>query len=211
MEHRHHLNEQAERARRCDLKWYGLPPDIRVTRALGGVAGFLSAQGKRVAVHASSTTLLHTRGGPVTASLQVTVQRRGGHHGVEPLARLAPPLVRNRDGFAHPRWAARTVEGFRLAQDEALADVTRQPLDVRIDGVVHAGEAVIVGDDWAAFVALPDEDFDIELTAHAWPVDGVAIVTVDDLDPYIAGAHATVGPLLKPRRPRLQRRILRLR
>jgi hypothetical protein len=106
---------------------------------------------------------------------------------MKPLARLALPLVRNRDGFAHPRWAARTVEGFRMAQEEALADVTRRPLDVRIDGVVHAGEAVIVGADWAALVELPEEDFDVELTGRAWPIDDLAIVTVNDLDPYIAG------------------------
>jgi hypothetical protein len=188
LEHRHHLMEQADRARRCDLKWYGLPPDVPATRSLGGVAGFLSAQGKRVAVQASSTTLLHTHGNPTTASLSVTVQRRGGHHGIEPLGRLALPLVRGRDG---------------------RADVTRQPIDVRIDGVVQTGEAVTVGADWAAFIGLPEEDFDVELTAHAWPIDDLAIVTVEDLDPYIAGARATVGPLLKPRRPRLQGRIRR--
>ncbi len=207
MEHRHHLNEQADRARRCDLKWYGLPPEIPAARALGGMSGSVSAGGSRSArvtvVHASTTTLLHTRDRPVAASLHVTVQRHGGHHGVQPLARLALPLVRRRDGMADPRWAAHTVEDFRLAQENALADVTRQPIAVRIDGVVHSGEAAIVGDDWAAFVALPDEEFDIELAAHAWPIDDLAIVTVEDLDPYIAGAHATVGPLLKPRRPRL--------
>jgi hypothetical protein len=166
------------------------------------MSGFVSAQGKRSSVRASSTTLFHTRSSPVRASLQVTVQRHGGHHGVEPLARLALPLVRGRDGLRDPRWAARTVEDFRLAQNDALAAVTRQPIDVRIDGVVHAGEAVTVGDDWAAFVALPDEDFDVEFTAHAWPIDDLDIVTVEDLDPYVAGARAAVGPLLKPRRPR---------
>ena len=142
-------------------------------------------------------------GSPVTSSLHVTVQRHGGHQGVPPLARLALPLVRGRDGLGDPRWAARTVEDFRLAQQQALADLTRQPIDVRIDGVVHDGEAVIVGDDWAAFVGLPDEEFTIEFSAHAWPIDDLAIVTVEDLDPYIAGARATVGPLFKPRRPRL--------
>jgi len=213
MEHRHHLIEQADRARRCDLGWYGLPPDIRVNRALGGMAAVMLAPGKRSTVRASSTTLVHTRGNPVTASLHVTVQRREGHHGMKPLARLALPLVRNRDGFAHPRWAARTVEGFRLAQEEALADVTRQPLDVHIDGVVHSGEAVIVGADWAALVELPEEDFDVELTGRAWPIDDLAIVTVEDLDPYIAGSRATVGPLFMPRRPRLRRpgRLRRMR
>lgn len=199
LEHRHHLIEQADRARHCDLPWYGLPPDAPATRSLGGMSGFASNQGKRGAVRASTTTLLHTREGPVTASLHVTVQRHGGHHGVQPLARLALPLVRGRDGLADPRWAARTVEHFRLAQEEALAAVTRQPIDVRVDGVVHSGEAVIVGDDWAAFVALPEEEFDVELTAHAWTIDDLAIVTIEDLDPYIAGARASVGPLLKPR------------
>jgi hypothetical protein len=111
--------------------------------------------------------------------------------------------VRERDGRVDPRWSARTVEEFHQAQEQALAVVTRQPLDVRIDGVVHAGEAVIVGDDWAALVELPGEDYDVELTAHAWPIGDLAIVTVEDLDPYIAGARATVGPLLTPRRPRL--------
>jgi hypothetical protein len=205
LEHRHHLIEQADRARRCDLNWYGLPPDVPAARSLGGMSGFVSAPGKRGSVRATSTTLLHARSSPDTASLRVTVQRHGGHHGVQPLARLALPLVRGRDGFDDPRWAARTVEDFRLAQEEALAHVTRQPIDVRIDGVVHAGEAVSVGADWAAFVGLGDEGFDIELTAHAWPIDDLAIVTVDDLDPYIAGARASVGPLLKPRRPRFHR------
>ncbi len=204
LEHRHHLIEQADRARRCDLKWYGLPPGVPATRALGGMSGFVSTQGNRGSVRASSTTLLHSRGTPVTASLNVTVQRHGGHHGVEPLARLALPLVRGRDGRADPRWAAHTVEDFRLAQEEALAEVIRQPIDVRIDGVVHGGEAVIVGADWAAFVRLREEDYDVEFTAHAWPIDDLAIVTVDDLDPYIAGARAAVGPLLKPRRPRIR-------
>jgi hypothetical protein len=108
---------------------------------------------------------------------------------MEPLARLALPLVRHRDGLRDPRWSARTVEEFHQAQQHALADVRRQPLDVRIDGVVHEGEAVIVGADWAAFVELPDEDFDVELTAHAWPIDDLALVTVQDLDPYIAGSR----------------------
>ena len=205
LEHRHHLIEQADRARRCDLNWYGLPPDVPAIRSLGGTSGFVSTQGKHGTVHASSTTLLHTRHSPVEASLQVTIQRHGGHHGVEPLARLALPLVRGRDGRGDPRWSARTVEDFRLAQEEALAAVTRQPIDVRIDGVVHAGEAVLVGDDWAAFVGLPDQEFDIEFTARAWPINDLAIVTVEDLDPYIAGARSVVGPLLKPRRPRLRR------
>jgi hypothetical protein len=205
LEHRHHLIEQADRARRCDLTWYGLPSDVPAARTLGGMSGFVSAQGKHGSVRASSTTLLHTRSSPVPASLHVTVQRHGGHPGVEPLARLALPLVRGRDGRTDPRWAARTVEDFRLAQEEALADVIRQPIDVRIDGVVHSGEAVVVGDDWAAFVGLPNEEFDVELTAHGWPIDSLAIVTVEDLDPYVAGARAAVGPLLKPRRPRLQR------
>ena len=204
LEHRHHLIEQADRARRCDLKWYGLPLDVPASRSLGGMSGFVSRQGKSGTVRASSTTLLHSRDTPVTASLQVTVERHGGHHGVEPLARLALPLVRGRDGFGDPRWAAHTVEDFRVAQEEALRAVTRQPIDVRIDGVAQGGEAVIVGDDWAAFVGLPDEEFDIEFTARAWRIDDLAIVTVEDLDPYIAGARAAVGPLLKPRRPRLQ-------
>jgi hypothetical protein len=203
LEHRHHLMEQADRARGCDLKWYGLAPDIGATRSLGGVSGFLSLEGKHIAVRASSTTLLHTRGNPTAASLQVTVQRHGGHQGMQPLARLALPLVRGRDGLTDPRWSARTVEDFRLAQEEALAAVTRQPIDVRVNGVVHSGEAVSVGDDWAAFVGLPEEEFDVELTAHAWPIDDLAIVTIEDLDPYIASARASVGPLLKPRRPRL--------
>lgn len=207
LEHRHHLIEQADRARRCDLKWYGLPLDVPATRALGGLSGFVSMQGKRGSVRASSTTLLHTRNSPATGSLQVTVQRHGGHHGVQPLARLALPLVRGRDGLGDPRWAARTVEDFRLAQEEALTAVTRQPIDVRIDGVAHAGEAAVLGDDWVAFVGLPEEDFDVELTAHAWPIDDLAIVTVENLDPYVAGARAAVGPLLKPRRPRFRANV----
>jgi hypothetical protein len=202
LEHRHHLIEQADRARRCDLRWYGLPPDVPATRSLGGVSGWLSAQGQRVVVRASSTTLLHSRG---SADLRVTVQRSGGHPGTNPLARLALPLVRNRDGFTDPRWAPHTVEEFHQAQEHALTDVARQPFDVRIDGVVHAGVAVAVGTDWAAYVELSGEDFDVELTAHAWPIDDLAIVIVEDLDPYIAGSRATVGPLLAPRRPRLRR------
>jgi hypothetical protein len=97
------------------------------------------------------------------------------------------------------------VEEFRLAQEAAVADVTHQHVDVRIDDVVHGGEAVTVGTEWAAFVELPEEDFDVELTAHAWPIDGLALATVEDLDPYVAGSHATVGRLLAPRRPRLRR------
>jgi hypothetical protein len=122
------------------------------------------------------------------------------------VARLALPLVRNRDGFTDPRWAARTVEQFHQAQEHALAGVTRKPLDVAIDGVVHAGQAVVVGADWAAFIELPDDDFDVELIARAWPIDDLALVTVEDLDPYIAGARAAVGPLFAPRRPRLSHR-----
>jgi hypothetical protein len=201
LEHRHHLIEQANRARRCDLTWYGLPPNVPATRSLGGTSGWLSAQGRRGVVRASSTTLLHARD---SADLRVTVQRSGGHPGMEPLARLALPLVRDRDGRGDPRWAAHTVEEFHQAQEHALAAVPRRPLDVRIDGVVHAGVAVTVGADWAAFVELPDEEFDVELAAHAWPMDDLALVTVEDLDPYIAGSRATVGPLLAPRRPRLR-------
>jgi hypothetical protein len=210
LEHRHHLIEQADRARRCDLTWYGLPPDAPATRSLGGMSGMLSAQGGRKVVRASSTTLLHARD---AAHLHVTVNRRGNHPGMEPLARLALPLVRDRDGRADPRWAAHTVEEFHRAQENALADVTRHDLDVSIDGVVHHGEAVIVRDDWAAFVELPAHDFDVELTAHGWPMDDLAIVTVEDLDPYIAGSRAMVGPLFMPRRPRLSRpgRLRRMR
>lgn len=215
LEHRHHLIEQADRARRCDLKWYGLPADVPATRSLGGMAGFVSMQGKHGTVRASSTTLLHTRSNPQSsrpaassqpaASLHVTVQRRGGHPGTDPLARLALPLVRGRDGLDDPRWTARTVEEFHQAQQHALADATPRPLDVAIDGVVHVGQAVIVGADWAAFVELPEEEFDVELSARAWPMEDLAIVTVEDLDPYIAGSREAVGPLLAPRRPRLRR------
>ena len=210
LEHRHHLIEQADRARRCDLGWYGLPPDVPASRSLGGMAGFVSAQGKpgrrgkQSTVRASTTTLLHTRPGPPTASLYVTVQRRGGHHGVEPLARLALPLVRDRDGHADPRWARHTVEEFRLAQEQALSEVTRRPVDVAIDGVVHAGEAVSVGNDWSAFILLPAEEFDVELVAHGWPMDDLVVVTITDLDPYVIGSRAEIGPLFAPRRPRFQ-------
>jgi hypothetical protein len=69
---------------------------------------------------------------------------------------------------------------------------------------LYAGEAVALGNDWAAFVELPEDDFDVELTARAWPIDDLAIVTVEELDPYIAGSRATIGPLLAPRRPRLR-------
>jgi hypothetical protein len=213
LERRHHLLEQADRARRSDLKWYGLPPDVPASRSLAGMAGFVSAhgrpgrkarKGKQGIVRASTTTLLHTRVGPLTASLHVTVQRRGGHHGVAPLARLALPLVRDRDGDTDPRWARHTVEEFRLAQEQALTEVTRQPVDVAIDGVVHAGEAVSVGKNWSAFIGLPDEEFDVELIAHGWPMDDLAIVTITDLDPYITGSRAAIGPLFAPRRPRFR-------
>jgi hypothetical protein len=143
-------------------------------------------------------------------SLRVTVCRHGGGRGssgATPLARLALPLVRGRDGFDDPRWAAHTVEEFHQAQERALAELVPQPLDVRVDGVMRTAEMVSVGDDWAAVVPMPDEEFDLELSAHAWPVDNLALVVVEDLEPYIVGARAEVGPLLLPRRPRLPRRI----
>ena len=140
-------------------------------------------------------------------SLRVTVNRRGTSPGVSPMARLALPLVRKRDGFGDPRWAPHTVEEFHQAQERALADLVPQPLDVRVDGVVRKAQMVSAGDDWAAWVPMPDEEFDLELAGHSWPTSDLAVVAIDDLEPYIAGARAAVGPLLLPRRPRLPRRI----
>ncbi len=123
------------------------------------------------------------------------------------MARLALPLVRDRDGFADPRWAARTVEEFHQAQEGALAELVPQPLDVRVDGVTRTGDVVSVARDWAAWIPLPDEEFDLELRGRGWPREDLTLVRIEDLEPYIAGLRATVGPLLRPRSPRFLRRI----
>ena len=150
-------------------------------------------------MHASAISVQHA--GAEGASLGVVVQRRGGYPEVTPMARLALPLVRDRDGFADPRWAARTVEEFHQAQEQALAELGPQPLDVRVDGVTRTGDVVSVGDDWAAWIPMPDDDFDLELRGRGWPRDDLALVRIEDLDPYIAGSRAAVGPLLLPRSP----------
>jgi hypothetical protein len=155
-------------------------------------------------MHASTVSVRHARARG--AYLQVTVQRRGGYPEVAPMARLALPLVRDRDGFSDPRWAPHTVEEFHQAQERALAELAPEPLDVRVDGVSRPAELVSVADAWAAWIPIPDEDFDLELTGHAWRRDGLALVVIADLEPYIAGSRAMVGPLLLPRRPRLPRR-----
>jgi hypothetical protein len=138
--------------------------------------------------------------------LQVTVQRRGAYPDVAPMARLALPLVRDRDGFSDPRWAPHTVEEFHQAQERALTELPRQPLDVRVDGVSRTAELVSVADAWAASVPMPDKDFDLELRGHGWQPGGLALDVIADLEPYIEGSRAMVGPLLLPRRPRLPRR-----
>lgn len=119
------------------------------------------------------------------------------------MARLALPLVRDRDGFADPRWAARTVEEFHQGQERALAELAPQPLDVRVDGVTRTGDVVSIGNDWAAWIPMPDQEFDLELRGRGWPRDDLALVVIEDLEPYIAGSRAGVGPLLLPRSPRL--------
>jgi len=159
-------------------------------------------------IRASEVSLRHSRG--TGESLHVAVCRHGDGHGSPdstPLARLALPLVRARDGFDDQRWAPHTVEEFHQAQERALADLVPRPLDVRVDGEMHTGEMVSVGDDWAAVVPMPGEEFALELTGHAWPTSDLALAVVEDLEPYIIGARAEVGPLLLPRRPRFTRRI----
>jgi hypothetical protein len=199
--HRHHLVGQADRARHADLPWYGLGPELTAARHLGGMSGFV---GSDHVMHAGQVSVGHKSAGG--ASLHVTVQRHGGYPEVSPMARLALPLVRDRDGFSDPRWTAHTVEEFHRAQEQALAELAPQPLDVRVDGVTCTGEMVSVGPDWAAFVPVADADFDLELRGHAWPLDGLVLQVIDDLEPYIAGTRDQVGPLLLPRRPRLPRR-----
>jgi hypothetical protein len=208
LEHRHHLAQQADRARHADLPWYGLPPESTAARSLGGMSGFV---GSDHAMRASEVSVRHA--GASGGSLHVTVCRRGGyprrgdHPGVTPLARLALHLVRARDGFDDPRWVAHTVEDFHQAEERALAELVPQPLDVRVDGELRTGETVSVGEDWAAVVPMTGEDFDLELTAHGWPTSDLALQVVGDLEPYIVGARAELGPLLLPRRPRLPGRI----
>jgi hypothetical protein len=158
-------------------------------------------------LHASEVSVRHAGAGG--AWLQVTVRRRGGYPGPSAVARLALPLVRDRDGFGDPRWAAPTVEEFHQAQERALAELVPQPLDVRVDGVSRTGEMVSVGDDWAAWIPMPDEEFDLELRGHAWRRDDLALVAIDDLEPYIAGSRAAVGALLLPRRPRFPQLVRR--
>jgi hypothetical protein len=195
--HRHHLAGQADRARNADLPCYGSPPELPAARSLGGMSGFV---GSDHVMHASAVSVQHACADG--AFLHVTVQRHGGYPEVAPMARLALPLVRDRDGFDDPRWAPRTVEEFHQAQERALADLVPQPLDVRVDDVTRTGEMVSVGDDWAAWIPMPDEEFDLELRGHAWRRDDLALVAIDDLEPYIAGSRAAVGPLLLPRSPR---------
>jgi hypothetical protein len=194
--HRHHLAGQADRARTADLPCYGLPPGVAAARSLGGMSGFV---GSDHLMHASAVSVQHA--GADGGLLGVVVQRRGGYPEVAPMARLALPLVRDRDGFADPRWAAHTVEEFHHAQERALAGLVPQPLDVRVDGVTRTGDMVSVEDDWAAWIPLPDEDFDLELRGREWPLDDLALVLIEDLEPYIAGSRAAVGPLLLPRNP----------
>jgi hypothetical protein len=160
-------------------------------------------------VHASAMSAHHSRADG--AFLYVTVQRHGGYPEVAPMARLALPLVRHRDGFSDPRWAPHTTEEFHQAQERALADLVPQPLDVRVDGVTRSGEMVSVADDWAAWIPMPEEEFDLELRGHAWLRDDLTLVPIDDLEPYIAGSRAAVGPLLLPRNPRIPRLIRNLR
>jgi hypothetical protein len=158
-------------------------------------------------MHASAGSVRYARARG--AYLHVTVQRRGdggSHPNVAPMARLALPLVRDRDGFSDPRWAPHTVEEFHQAQERALAELPPEPLDVRVGGVSRTAEVVSVADAWAALVAMPEKDFDLELRGHAWPRAGLALDVIADLGPYISGSRAMVGPLLLPRRPRLPRR-----
>jgi hypothetical protein len=201
---RHHLAQQADRARNADLPWYGLPVESAADRSLGGMSGFV---GSDHAMRASGVSARHTGAGG--ESLLVTVCRRGrvNHPDVAPLARLALPLVRARDGFDDPRWAPHTVEEFHQAQERALAELVPEPLDVRVDGVMRTGEMVRLGDNWAAVVAMPGEEFDLELTGRAWPTADLALTVIEDLEPYIVGARGELGPLLLPRRPRLPHRI----
>jgi hypothetical protein len=204
---RHHLAQQADRARHADLPWYGLPSEAGTARSLGGMSGFV---GSDHTMRASEVSVRHA--GTGGESLHVTVCRRSdgggsGNSGVPPLARLALPLVRGRDGFDDPRWAPHTVDEFHQAQQRALAELVLQPLDVQVDGVLRTGEMVCVGDDWAGVVPMPAEEFDLELTGHGWPTADLALVAVDDLEPYIVGARGQLGPLLLPRRPRLPHRI----
>ena len=160
------------------------------------MSGFVGANN---VMHAGQVSVQHIGAGG--ESLHVAVQRRGGYPDVVPMARLALPLVRDRDGFGDPRWAPHTVEEFHRAQERALTELAPRPLDVRVDGVSRTGEMVSSGDGWAAWIPLPDEEFDLELRGRAWRQDDLALVVIDDLEPYIAGTRATVGPLLLPRSP----------
>jgi hypothetical protein len=200
---RHHLAEQADRARRSDLPWYGVPPDAQVERSLGGMSGAWLSGRRDGPSHASTTQLNH--GSPDGSSLLVTVHRRQRDEAAAPLARLALPLVRDAEGMTDGRWSAHTREEFRALEEQALAELVPQPLTVLVDGTARIGQRLEVGQNWAAFIAMPEEPFDLTLGARGWTTDNLSLTAVHDLDPYIAGSRREVGPLLLPRRPRLNR------
>ncbi len=76
-------------------------------------------------------------------------------------------------------------------------------MQVFVDGAARPGSLLRVGEEWAAYVPLPEQVFDLELLAHGWPVGQLMVGAVPDLTPYVAGDRADLGPLLLPRRPRL--------
>lgn len=196
---RHHRAERDRRARNADLAWYGLPPDINADRHLQGMSSNTVA-GRGGVYHTFRTALHHSRADD--SYLDVTAQRRStGPDTDQPLARLALHL-RVTSEPANPRWTAHDPEQSRRLQEQALSELSPEHVQVLIDGTPHSGELLRDGNNWAALIPLPDDAVDIELIGHDWPPDSLSIVTVHDLDPYLAGSHTRRRPLQLPRRPR---------
>lgn len=203
---RHHLAERDRQVRNADLPAYGLPADVPAQRRMAGMDGMVEIG--QTTFHAATLGLRHNR--PDGTWLTITVCRRDSRQGGDdPLYRLAWQLMRFPgavlDLDAAPRWAARTPEELREMQRQARTELPTQAAQILVDGTARPASLLRAGADWAGYVPIPEQAFDLELLAHEWPVEHLVISAVPDLAPYLAGSRADLGPLLMPRRPRLHR------
>ncbi len=167
---------QADRFRRTALPLYGLPASYEGARWLGGWGGYDEGD-------LSSATLAHGEPMKECLRVEITMQRHDGDlaHAIRELAHHAAleSLQPNPDMGDLIR---RTNE--IMSSPDAFA-TARVPIDV--DGVPVTFSVMSHGTFWVG--VAPIGDAYLRLHGERFPLDGVALARVTDVEPYITGTQ----------------------
>jgi hypothetical protein len=176
-----HHKEAGRLFRNAPFPLYGLPPSWTGERFLGGSA--VSGE----TIHALSLghgSIVEGRG----ATLIVGTATPGQRPSNGPLEQFASHLW---SGDASTPEAAMTLYPEESMEQEPPSDLTPLPIrgkaSIAIDGARVRFDVVFGNGVWAGRATVGSND--VLVRGRDWDIEGVALVRIVDLDPYIAGTR----------------------